>query len=105
MKAALERIRQQAADETIRVTQHAAQEMVEEDVTLDDVLDALGTGEILEDYPTHRRGACCLVNGATHAGRPLHMVCTTSLPVLIIITVYEPKPPKWIAPRQRGTGQ
>ena len=55
-----------------------------------------------ENYATHRRGACCLVGGTTRAGRPLHIVCTTAQPVLVIITVYEPKPPKWITPIQRS---
>ncbi len=101
LKAALEQIHAQAKVENIRVTQHAQQEMAEEDITLDDVLRAIAKGQILENYPEHRRGACCLLNGVTKEGRPLHIVCTTVRPVLIIITVYEPKPPKWTTPTQR----
>jgi hypothetical protein len=97
----LERIRAQAAVENIRVTQHAQQEMVEEDVVLDQVLEVISTGRILESYPEHRRGACCLLCGFTRSERPLHIVCTTARPELIIITVYEPRPPKWITPTQR----
>ena len=100
-EAMLERIRSQAKAENLRITQHAQQEMVEEDITLDEVLEAIAEGQILENYPEHRRGACCLLNGFTRAGRPLHIVCTTARPVLIIITVYEPKPPKWVTPTQR----
>ena len=100
-EAVLERIRAQADAENIRITQHAQQEMVEEDVILDEVLKAIATGQILENYPEHRRGACCLLNGLTEDGRPLHVVCTTARPTLIIITVYEPKPPKWVTPTQR----
>ena len=99
--AILEQVRAQAAAETIRITQHAQQEMVEEDITLDEVLQAIATGQIVENYPEHRRGACCLLSGLTQNGRPLHMVCTTAEPVLIIITAYEPKPPKWVTPTQR----
>lgn len=87
----------------LRVTQHAAQEIVEDGFSVDDVLAAIASGEILEEYPTHRRGACCLLSGVTSAGRPVHVVCTTSLAVLVIITVYEPRPPKWTTPRRRGT--
>ena len=101
LEAVLEQIRAQAAAENIRITQHAQQEMVEEDITLDEVLETIATGQILENYPEHRRGACCLLNGFTHSGRPIHIVCTTTRPVLIIITVYEPKPPKWVTPTQR----
>ena len=97
----LARIKSQATAGTYRVTQHAQQEMVEEEVSLNEVLAALQRGEILEHYPEHRRGACCLVYGFTPAGRPLHIVCTTAQPLLILVTVYEPKPPKWFTPRER----
>jgi hypothetical protein len=101
LETVLEQIRAQADVENIRVTQHAQQEMVEEDIILDEVLEVIATGQILENYPEHRRGACCLLSGLTRNGRPLHIVCTTARPALIIITAYEPKPPRWITPTQR----
>ncbi|MCJ7674545.1 MAG: DUF4258 domain-containing protein [Sedimentisphaerales bacterium] len=101
LKAPLEEIRAQADTENIRITQHAQQEMAEEGIALNEVLEAIATGQILENYPEHRRGACCLLNGVTKEGRPLHIVCTTARPVLIIITVYQAKPPKWTTPTQR----
>jgi hypothetical protein len=101
LEAMLERIRTQAAAEDIRITQHAQQEMVEEDITLDEVLQAIATAQILENYPEHRRGSCCLLNGFTSGGRSLHIVCTTAQPVLIIITVYGPSPSRWVTPTQR----
>ena len=100
--AVLETLRTQAAQENIRITRHASEEMIEEDIALDDVLEAVQSGHILEDYPEHRRGPCCLIAGVTRAGRPMHVVCTTAQPVLIIITVYEPRPPKWVTATQRG---
>jgi hypothetical protein len=62
---------------------------------------AIATGQILENDPLHRRGACCLLHGHTRNGRALHAVCTSSHPLLILITVYEPKAPKWVTPTQR----
>ena len=70
LKAALEQIRAQAEVENIRVTQPAQQEMVEEDITLDEVLEAIATGRILENYPEHRRGS---------------VVCSTALPKRVIL--------------------
>ena len=99
---ALERVRRQAATETFRITQHAHHEMIEEEITLDEILEAIANGHVLENYPEHLRGACCLVNGTTRGGRPLHVVCTTTLPVLIIITAYEPKAPRWMTPTVRN---
>lgn len=97
----LEAIHAQAAAANIRITQHAQQEMVEENIALDEALQAIASGQILENYPLHRRGPCCLLHGVTDSGRNLHVVCTTALPLLIIITVYEPLPPKWVTPTQR----
>jgi hypothetical protein len=95
-------IRRHAKEENVRLTPHAQQEMVEESIAFDDAMDALSGCEILENYPEHRRGACGLVLGFTNEGRPLHVVCTTERPILVIITVYEPKTPKWVTPRERG---
>lgn len=98
----LGRMRAQAKARDIYFTEHAEREMFEEIISTEEILDAIPTGQILENYPKHRRGPCCLLCGSTRHDRPLHIVCTTAQPALIIITVYEPKPPKWITPTQRG---
>lgn len=99
----LRRIREQAIRGEVRLTLHAHQEMVEEAISYEEILQAIVSGQILEDYPEHKRGPCCLLGGVTQAGRSLHIVCTTAQPILVIITVYEPKPPKWVTPTQRGS--
>ena len=101
-RSVLEKLRAQAEAENLRFTQHAQKEMAEEGVSVDEVLEAIASGEIVENYPSHRRGACCLLNGRTRSGRFLHTVCTTARPCLIIVTVYEPAPPKWPTPTRRG---
>lgn len=95
------RLKQQASRGDIRVSLHAHEEMVDEKIPYESVREALLDGAIIEDYADHRRGPCCLVCGQCASGRYLHIVCTTSLEVVIIITAYEPKPPKWITPYQR----
>jgi hypothetical protein len=97
----LKRIQELAKIENVRITQHAHQEMIEENITYEEVLETIMDGKILENYPEHRRGACCLLNGRTKTGRPLHIVCTTNRPFLVIITVYEPRPPKWVTSEKR----
>lgn len=101
MDLMLRRIQKQVAMQAIRVTRHAQEEMEAEQITLDEVLVAIADGQILEDYAEHRRGPCCLLYGRTYRERPLHVVCTTAHTLLIIITVYEPSPPKWVNPTQR----
>lgn len=101
-EAIARRVRHEAEARQVRVTLHASQEMVAENIALSEVFEAVSLGEVLEDYPEHRRGPCCLLHGRTKAGRDLHVVCTTAAPTLVIITVYEPKPPKWSTPKKRG---
>lgn len=45
----LRRIRGKIEVGQFRITQHAQQEMVEEDVTLEEMIEAMATGTILED--------------------------------------------------------
>ncbi len=96
-----ERLSEQVNSDRFRITAHAHQEMAEESILLDDVIDALRASEIVENYPDHKRGACCLALGWTRNKRAVHVVCTTSLDVAVIITVYEPKSPKWETPYKR----
>jgi hypothetical protein len=85
------------------LTQHAHTEMYEDLFTINDVLIGIKNGEIIEHYPDHKRGPCCLINGKTLNNRSIHIVTTTMQNRLIIITVYEPKSPKWISPIRRGS--
>ncbi|MGI8856247.1 MAG: DUF4258 domain-containing protein [Thermomicrobiales bacterium] len=100
--AVLAWIQAQAAAENVRITQHAQQEMAEEDITLDDVLESIKSGWVIENYPDHKRGSCCLFSGRSRLGRALHIVCTSRGSTLILVTAYEPKAPKWITPTERG---
>ena len=96
------RIRGQAKTKAIKLTLHAHKEMIEERITVNELRDSLEASILLEDYPDHKRGPCCLVCGQAPTGRFVHVVCTTELLELVIITVYEPKPPKWETPFKRG---
>jgi hypothetical protein len=84
------------------MTLHATQEAYAEQISADEIRQALMNGQILENYPEHRRGPCCLIYGDTDAGRPIHVVCTSYRRPVLIITVYEPRPPRWITPTQRS---
>lgn len=99
--AIVARIRAQAAAREVLVTRHAQDALFEDGFTEDDLLRALHECVMLENYPDHRRGSCCLIYGNTAAQRPLHIVCSTSTPILTIITVYEPTLPKWVSPTRR----
>lgn len=101
----MEHARRLAAAGRFKLTLHVRQEMVSEQtgrIRLSEMLEAVAGGEVLENYPDFYKGPCCLICGRTAAGRPLHVVCSTTLPTLIFITAYEPTPPAWTTPTERG---
>ena len=99
------RLRLQALRDAIRISIHAHQEMVADDITYDQLREVLSRARVVENYPDHKRGPCCLLCGKTRKGRYVHVVSTTSLDVAIVITVYEPTAPKWVSPFERGKQQ
>ncbi len=83
------------------ISYHAERERREEEITIDHIEKAILNGEILEDYPDDLRGASCLVLGYSE-GKSVHVVCGWSEKGwLRIITVYVPRPPKWVDHRRR----
>jgi len=84
------------------ISLHAAEEALAENITRSEIEATLLSAQVLEDYPDWWLGPSCLIYGRTPAGRDLHIVVSyAGLPVMII-TVYEPRPPKWITPTRRG---
>jgi len=59
------------------MTAHADEEAREENISLQDIHEVIVNGEIIEDYPAHRRGLCCLIHARISSGRNLHLVTTT----------------------------
>jgi len=84
---------------------HAEKERYAEDISLADIETAVLNGEILENYPEDARGKSCLIAGASE-GRAIHIVCGhTTVKWVRIITVYLPRPPKWLDSKTRLTGR
>lgn len=84
-------------------TGHALRRMFERYIKVEHVEEALNCSnvELLENYPqTGRPQPECLILGIDGHRRSLHVV--VAYPVIEVITTYEPAPPKWNNPRQRG---
>jgi hypothetical protein len=80
---------------------HAEVERKADGLTFAQVEEALLNGEILEQYPNTGRGESCLIVG--FAGEiPIHAVCGWRGEKIALITVYIPRPPKFVDARTRG---
>lgn len=95
-------LRQAVEEQQINISLHAAEEALAEHITRPEIEQALVNAQLLEDYPDWWLGPSCLVYGQTKAGRDLHVVVSYSGLPVTIITVYEPRSPKWISPTLRG---
>ena len=86
----------------LKISLHAAEEALAECITRPEIEEAMLNAQLLEDYPDWWLGPSCLIYGRTERGRDLHIVASYSGLPVTIITVYEPRPPKWITPTLRG---
>lgn len=92
----IETLRQLAEDsDHVIITQHSATRLLERHIRYEDVLTAIATGEIIEQYPDDYPHPSCLILGVTIAEKRLHVVCGTDMVYLWIITAYYPSIEKW----------
>jgi hypothetical protein len=59
----LEKVLADAHIDAIRLSLHAHQEMVEDAISCDQVREVLRGPRVIENYPNHQRGPCCLARG------------------------------------------
>ena len=98
----IDEIRAKVEEGRYEFSQHAVDQSILRHIGLQEVRDAIASGEIIEDYPNDKYGPSCLILGFTKAGRPLHIGCSYPWrPVIKIITLYEPDPERWIEFRRR----
>lgn len=85
------------------LTSHARQESIDEDISIEDIENAVLNGEIIEDYSSRNdiRGKSCLITGPKLDLLPVHVVASCSFEKMYVVTVYLPKPPKWLNERIR----
>jgi hypothetical protein len=97
--------KQAVQEHQIMISLHVAEEALAENITRPEIDAVMLAAQVLEDYPDWWLGPSCLIYGRTLVGRDLHMVVSYSGLPITIITVYEPRPPKWITPTLRGGDQ
>ncbi len=96
-------IRAQVRKGDYELTSHADEERQADQISIEEIEQAMLNAEILETYRDDPRGPSCLMLGYGREGYPIHLVCgQTPSKTLRIITVYIPTPPRWIDPKTRG---
>lgn len=93
----IDEIRVKIAQGLFEFSKHAVDQSLLRHISVQEVREAMDTGEIIEDYPNDKYGPSCLIFGWTTTNRPLHLQCSyPSRPLLKIITLYEPDVGSWL---------
>jgi hypothetical protein len=83
-------------------SRHAVDQTLLRNITVHELREAVEASEVIEDYPADKYGPSCLLLGATAAGRALHaQVSYPSRSLIMVITVYQPDPERWVDHRHR----
>lgn len=77
------------------ITQHTLNRFRERGITINDVLNAIMHGKIIEQYPDDYPYPSCLVLGISVNSDYIHVVCGSNGTKAWIVTAYYPTLDKW----------
>ena len=80
---------------SIRWTGHILKRLMQRGIFQASVVQAIRSGEIIEQYPNDYPYPSCLHLGTTEAGEALHIVCGIGEGKVWLITAYHPDPDEW----------
>ena len=83
--------------ENIEITMHAAKRLEQRGIKINDIINCVLHGEIIEQYPTDYPYPSCLILGMAVNNKFLHTVIGSDLSQLWIVTAYYPDTAKWSA--------
>ena len=84
-------------DKSIALTKHAKNRLMERAITIEDIKQAILTGEIIRQYEDDKPFPSCLLLGTLEHNKPIHIVASIDNWYLYIITAYYPDENDWEA--------
>jgi hypothetical protein len=95
-------LRSKIAANQFEFTRHALDQSIVRGITVQELREAMESGEVIEEYPQDKYGPSCLIFGMTKSDRPIHIQCSyPSREMIKIITLYQPDPEQWIDYKER----
>jgi len=85
-------------EDQFRISNHAVEEMENDDLDLENVLYSVEKGKIIEEYPKSRITSSCLIFGMDTKFNPIHSVWGffEEKYYSVLITVYIPNQNEWM---------
>ena len=82
-------------------SEHADEERTKDDLTVEDIEEAILSGEIIEERLNDPRCESRLIVGFNKRNEPIHVVVGLRFGFPIIVTVYRPSEDEWISGKIR----
>ncbi len=82
----------------VRITEHADEEILDDNLSYEEIYSSVIQGEVIEDYSNDKPYPSCLIMGKNFSGEPIHSVWAynSDNQWAVLITVYRPNPERWI---------
>ena len=88
-------LRKMNRPEKIALTKHARERLAEREITIDDIVNGIDTGEVIKQYEDDKPLPSCLVLGLSVNNKYIHIVVSNDEEYIYIITAYYPDPQLW----------
>lgn len=92
------RVKRLVADGSVQISEHGYDELVADGIRSHDIIESVGDGRVVEDYPDYPKGPCVLVLQRDDTQNPIHVVWGIprgrSEPA-VVVTAYRPDPDRW----------
>ena len=91
----IEQLRKLNRLENIAITEHARLRLYERQITVDDIINGIETGEIIKQYEDDKPYPSCLILGFSVNSKHIHIVVSCDTDFIYLITAYFPNPDIW----------
>ncbi|MCL2089068.1 MAG: DUF4258 domain-containing protein [Oscillospiraceae bacterium] len=91
----IETMRNLCHDKNIAITKHARIRLLERNINVEDIKNAIMTGEIIKQYENDKPFPSCLLLGLAMNNKHIHVVVGVDSDYMYIITAYYPDKDEW----------
>ena len=95
MELTIDNLRERCNNNAIRWTEHIAVRLLKRRISRRQVIEAVLSGVIIEQYPNDYPYPSCLILGHDAGGAALHVVCGYGLDSIWMVTAYYPDLNEW----------
>ncbi len=91
----IEQLRTLDKPESIAITEHARIRLYDRNISIDDIINGINTGEIINQYEDDKPLPSCLILGFSVNLLYIHIVVSCDTNFIYLITAYFPDPDMW----------